>query len=375
MTAGVDLGSNVRLALFRGDDAYAIGRAIEQMAAALGDGGVPLERWSVDAADAGTSGERAGRLLDRIEERVGSAPLFGGGTLTIVRTPGALIRDKTVRQRLIRLLGQVPQGNGLALADLGTVPRAARGADPLGAAVSAAGGMVRHFPAPTRERMERWLEERAGELAIRLAPGAARLLAERVGAAVRENDIDRRGQTELANAELEKLALYRPGGTASREDVAALVPETIPGSSWALLDAIGRRRVGEAARLGERLMAAGTPIQLLTSLLHRRLRELLIVSEHLAAGSRPAEIVAALRVQPFRAERLTEQAATWSPTELERALSGLLEIDLASKGLGPEGHPGPVSDERSALAFDAWLAETVAVRRGAQLDQASSWRT
>src|SRR3970040_2611552 len=45
----------------------------------------------------------------------------------------------------------------------------------------------------------------------------------------------------LANGELEKLALYRPDGGATREDVAELVSEAVPGSTWAFLDAGARR--------------------------------------------------------------------------------------------------------------------------------------
>jgi DNA polymerase III delta subunit len=60
--------------------------------------------------------------------------------------------------------------------------------------------------------MEGWVSRRADELGVSLAPGAAKAIAEKVGAFVREGDVDRRRQSELANSELEKLALYRPEG-------------------------------------------------------------------------------------------------------------------------------------------------------------------
>ena len=84
---------------------------------------------------------------------------------------------------------------------------------------------------------------------MRLAPGAARTLAERVGAFVREADVDRRRQGQLAVAELDKLALYRPDGPVTADDVRELSAEAVPASAWALLDAVAWRRTQEAADL------------------------------------------------------------------------------------------------------------------------------
>ena len=53
--------------------------------------------------------------------------------------------------------------------------------------------------------MVRWIEERAGERGVRLERGAAQELATRVGAFVREGDVDRRRQGRLAVSELDKL--------------------------------------------------------------------------------------------------------------------------------------------------------------------------
>jgi DNA polymerase III delta subunit len=226
-------------------------------------------------------------------------------------------------------------------------------------AVAEAGGRVRRFPAMTRDRLEAWVVRRASELGIGLGPGAARLLTERVGGYVREGDVDRRRQAELAASEMEKLALLRPGGVVTRADVDELVPEAIPGSTWAFLDAVAARRTGEASRLAERLLAQAMPLPVIISQLHRRLRELLIVREHLATGARPAELVRRMRLQPYRAQKLAEQATTWAMPELEDALTGLMELDLSSKGIAPDGGPAPLSDARSALAFHVWLAERV----------------
>ena len=350
------------VAYFWGEDAYGIERGLSALAIALGEPGVPLETWRIDAGgEAGGGGAgRAAKILDEVAERVGTAPLFGGGTLVVVRQPAALFAERASRERLLRLLEDVPSGNGLAFTELvdGT-SRRNRGANPLRDAIATSNGSVREFPALTKERMERFAEERASELGLRLGPGAARLLAERVGAYVREGDVDRRRQAELANGELEKLALYRPDGMATREDVAELVAEAVPGSNWAFLDAVGQRRSGDASRLAEQLLAGGTVIPVLIVQLHRRLRELVVVRDHVAAGMRPPELIRELRLQPFRAEQLTRQAGSWTADELDAALDGLLELDLASKGVPDHGGSVSSSDEGAALALQAWIAAFV----------------
>jgi DNA polymerase III delta subunit len=213
--------------------------------------------------------------------------------------------------------------------------------------------------------MEAWIAERARELEVSLGPGAARLLAERVGAYVREGDVDRRRMSELANAELEKLALYRPGGTVTRDDIEALVGEAVPGSTWAFLDAIGNRATAAATTLAGRLLAEATPLPVIITQLHRRLRELIVIRDHLAAGTRPADLVKELKLQPYRAQKLSEQARTWTQGELDDALEGLFELDLLSKGIATDGTPHSLSEDRSQLALLAWIGAHASLRRKA----------
>jgi DNA polymerase III delta subunit len=358
------------LAYFWGEDAYGLADAARRLEKALAErDGQPVDVWRTsgdeeeggsDAGDGG-SGKRRARILDQVEQRLSTATLFGGGTLVVVRQPASLIRETAARERLIDLLPQVGQGNALCFVDL--VAAGGKGpaqAGTLRDAVAAHDGLVREFPALTRERMEAWVGTRAKELEVTLGPGAAHLLAERIGAYVREGDVDRRRQAELANAELEKLALYRPAGPISRDDVAELVSEAVPGSTWALLDAVGARRQGEAATLVERLLNEGSPIPVLISQLHRRLRDLIVIRDHMAAGTRPADLVRELKLQPYRAQKLTEQARKWQPEELDEALGALLDLDLLSKGIATDGSPYSMSDDRSRLALVAWIGVHVA---------------
>jgi DNA polymerase III subunit delta len=372
-----------RLAYLWGEDAYGIERAVAAFAARLADELGAMDVWRSDpddgAEDATTSGasgsaaRRRARQLEEIELRLATMPLFGGGTLVVVRQPGSLVAEAGARERLSSLVAAVPEGNALCFSDLvgsdGKLP-ATRAV--LRDAVAAAGGLVQELNVPTRERMDAWLTARAGELGIRLAPGAARLLAERVGAHVRESDVDRRRQTELAANELEKLALYRPGGTVEAHDVAELVTESVPGSTWAFLDAVGGRRGGEAARLLERLLAGGAPVPVVVSQVHRRLRELVSIRDLVDGGARPPDVARTLRLQPFRAQKLGEQAARWSASELQAALEAILDVDLRSKGISLDGRTVQMSDRLDALALTAWLADHATPLAGAGGTRAGS---
>jgi DNA polymerase III delta subunit len=365
------------VAYFYGEDAWSVENASRTFAAALAaDAGEPLDTWRTSAdedesADAGAASgtgsaaaggrasSRRSRLLDQIEERISTATLFGGGTLVVLRQPGSLLRESAARERLLGLVTRVAPGNALCFCDL--VASGSKGLPAQQAAlrdaIAGLGGEVRDFPALSRERMEGWLASRASEMQVAFAPGAARLLAERVGAYVREADVDRRRMSELANGELEKLALFRPNGTVSREDVEQLVAEAVPGSTWAFLDAVGARRAPEAAGLAHRLLRDATPLPVLITQMHRRLRELIVIRDHLAAGTKPADLVRELKLQPFRAQKLAEQARTWEQPALDAALADLLELDLLSKGIASDGSPRSMSEDRSQLALLAWISE------------------
>ena len=352
------------LAYFWGEDAFSIDRAAREFALRVAPEGETMDTWRASLDDDSGDGDvsssmakRRSRTLDAIEQHVATAPMFGAGTFVLVRQPAGLLTEAKARDRLISLVADIPPGNALCFTDLVAADgktAAAKGV--LRDAVAAAGGVVAEFQVPAPGRMEPWLIKRGVELGVTLEPAAAHLLADRVGGHVRESDVDRRRRTELANAELEKLALYQPGGSISAAHVDELVTESIPGSTWALLDAIGARAGGQAAALADRLLADGTPLPVLVGQIHRRLRDLVYVREHIAEGSRPAEIVKAMKLQPFRAKKLSEQAQRWSLEGLEDALRELLELDLRSKGITLDGSTRQMSGPIDGLALQTWLA-------------------
>ena len=338
-------GPSAPLGYYWGDDSYSVARGPDALAARLAGDGMALDR--VRLSGNSTS-------ADEIAERVATATMFGGGTLVIVAEPAPLVSTKPLAARLAAVLDTVADGNGLAFLDLvdgSAAYRRPASLETLRNAVAAAGGEVREFKAPTRDGMARWIADRAAERGIRISGPAAALLADRVGANVRERDVDRRRQGELAVSELEKLAVYRLDAQIGPDDVKALVADAVPGSTWAFLDAVGMRRTAEAAALAERLDDVPSPV--LVVHLYHRIRDLIQVADLLAAGTPAPTLVRALKMNPYRAEMIANQTRNWTLPELDAALAGLLELDATLKGRDGGG------ELRRRAAVSLWIAEYV----------------
>ena len=277
--------------------------------------------------------------------------------MAVVVGIGPLVKRGADRDAFVELFERIAPGNGLVLIEETDTGRKEPPHKAVVDALKAHGGEIRRFQAPTAGGLSRWIDDRARERGLDLTQGSAQELARRVGAFVSEADVDRRRQGQIAAMELDKLALYRPGSAITPDDVRALVPEAVPGSVWAFTDAVGMRRVGIAMEVLERLLET-TPEPVLIAVLHRRVRELLEIADRLANGEKPGSLVRTMRLNPYRAERLVEQARTWTVSELEDALGALVEVDATIKGA-----PGrPLGEAQHRLAFVLWLIEHVGRR-------------
>ncbi len=336
------------IAYYRGGDGFALDRAVVEVAKRLEqDTGAAPERWRTTGAE--TS-------IAVVAERVATAPMFGGGTVAVVVDPGPLLRSKDGRDAVERALRTVAPGNALVFVEQGDAgAKRAAMLQALEASVLKAGGESRAFPAPKAGELAGWLRNLASDRGLVLERDAAQELARRVGGFVSEGDIDRQRQGAMAAAELDKLALYRQAAPITVDDVRALVPEVIPDSTWAMLDAVAERRVDVAGPLLDRLLET-TPLPVIVVQLHRRIRDLLIAADQMAAGGRPADVVKAIGGHPYRAQKLVDQARHWTLPELDAALEGVLELDAMIKGAVDSG-----STERQVrLAFTLWMQDRIA---------------
>ncbi|MEO5940496.1 MAG: DNA polymerase III subunit delta [Candidatus Limnocylindrales bacterium] len=340
-----------RVAYFFGDDDLTIDRHVARFGAQVADGGEPLERWDL-------RGNRnlAAAQVGELHGRVATPTMFGGGTLAVVTNAGALAVRVEDRDAFLALIPLVADGNALVIVEQSQSGAKYPGQTKLAEAIKGAGGAVRGIESPKEGALAAWVDGEARDRGIRLAVGAAKELATRVGGFVREGDAERRDQTRRASMELDKLALYRMDQVITPDDVRALVAEAVPGSAWALADAVAERETSKALHLLDALTESmAEPV--LIVVLHRRIRELLELQDRMPRAKSLAAAALAMGIKSeFRARRLAEQARKWHSEELIAAIEGLLELDAVVKGAPGRGG----GDAQHRLAFALWIGDHVA---------------
>jgi DNA polymerase III delta subunit len=342
-----------------GDDELLAQRLVDRFAGALEtELGSPLERWDMRADQVTASSDAA-----QLYERLATPTMFGAGTLAVVANPGALVRRNDTRDRVVETIGLMAPGHALVFVEAAKSNAKGPGPRRLSDAVKAAGGSIRDAMAPRPTTLAAWITDEARDRGLTLGSGAARELADRLGARVTEGDVDRRYLSRIASGELDKLALRHAvdEGPVTADDVRSLVAETTPASVWALSDAVGERRLDAAATALERLLDA-TPEPVLLAVLHRRVVELLELGDRLASGTSLPEAARAMGIaSEFRARTLAAQARGWTTDELTVALHGLVELDAMVKNA-----PGYETDPaQRRLAFLLWFRDHVG--RGGRL--------
>ncbi len=341
---------SVELLLVHGDDSFALAGEVVTFAERIGADDreeIVAERTPDEAA------------IDRARVAAASVGMFGAH-LAVLRQPlRAAGRSTSATDRLLALVEQLPDGAALALVEerpSRDVGRPLALLKRLGDAVMAHGGLVLERNAPRRNELGGWIRGHAKAMGVEIEPRAAALLAERIGGAVWESDIERGEQTRVADSELRKLATYAGERAIGAADVEALTPDTRPASVFAISNALDRREPAAAARALQRALDEGQPALRILASLEGRVADLLVARD-LAARRTPASEMAKRigRGNARVAERLVDAAKRYSNEELEGMLDGLFEADLAIKSNAME--PAP--------ALSAWLGEhLLGARRG-----------
>jgi DNA polymerase III delta subunit len=336
-----------------GDDDLVAARMVDRFERGLAaESGATLDRWEL-RVDLATAGVAAAQL----QERLGTGALFGGGTLAVVTNPAALVRRNDTRDQVIDAMTAVAAGNAVVFVEAVKSNAKGPGSKRLADAVTAGGGRLVPAMAPRPTALGAWIEQEARDREVSLAPGAARELADRLGARVTDGDVDRRFLSRVASAELDKLALRHAldGGVVTVDDVRDLVALSTPGSVWALTDSVGERRAPAALVALDHLLDT-TPEPVLLAVLHRRMVELLELGDRLADGTRLPAAAKAMGINSeFRARTLAGQARRWTTAELAAALADLVELDAMVKGA-----PGSETDvAQRRLAFTLWIRDHV----------------
>jgi len=335
---------SVQLVLLHGDDGFGLDLALREFATAA----EVTDR--VDIVPDRTPDEGA---IDRARLEAGTVGMFGAH-LAVLRQPlRAAGRSTAAADRLMALVAELPDGAALALVeerpsrDITKPPAMLKR---LADAVKARGGRVEEHGAPRRGELRGWITSHAARLGVPIEVRAAHLLAERIGGAIWETDVERGEMTRIADAELRKLATYADGRPIDAEAVAALTADTRPASVFAITNALDRREPAAMADALRRALDEGQPGLRILASLAGRVSDLIVARDLAAAKSPPSEIAKRVaRGNARMAERLVEAARRYRGEELDAMLTGLWEADVAIKS--------NVMGEAPALV--AWVGEHV----------------
>lgn len=339
---------SAHLLLVHGDDGLGLEatlRAFADEVGATGRSDVLPERSPDEAA------------IDRARLEAASVGMFGAH-LAVLRQPlRAAGRSTEAADRLLALIRELPEGAALALVE--ERPSRDAGKPPalltqLEGAVRERGGSVVERLAPRRGELRGWITRHAAAEGIAIEPRAAGLLAERVGGAVWESDIERGEQTRMADSELRKLATYAGERPIATADVEALTADARPASVFAITNALDRRELAAAAEALRRALDEGQPVLRIMASLSGRVSDLIVARDLLEARTPPTEIAKRLtRGSAAMAQRLSDAARRYRAEELDAMLIGLFEADRAIKA----------NELAPASALAAWLGEHLLATR------------
>lgn len=330
------------LILLHGDDGFGLDIALREFEASIDATG------RVEIVPERSPDEPA---LDRARLEAGTMSMFGAH-LTVLRQPlRAAGRSSSAADRLLALVADLVDGSALALLeerpsrDITKPPALLKR---LAEAMKARGGRIEEHGAPRRGELRGWITSHAARIGVKIEVRAAHILAERIGGAVWETDIERGEMTRIADGELRKLATYAGERSIGVEDVEALTIDSGPASVFAITNAIDRREPAAAADALRRGLADGQPGLRILASLAGRVSDLIVARDMAASKAAPNEIARRVgRGNARMAEWLVDAARRYRGDELDAMLVGLWEADVAIKT--------NVMDEEPALV--AWLGE------------------
>jgi DNA polymerase III subunit delta len=198
------------------------------------------------------------------------------------------------------------------------------------------GKTVIEFPPPPAGELINWISKRAKKHGGEIDRVAANRLAAMIGGDLRRLD-----------QELEKLITYvNAQRTVTEKDVLLLVTDSGLSNIFDMVDALGRRDGKKASRELHHLLDQGdNPLGLLAMIV-RQFRLLIQVKELTEKSLPPDAIAKELKLHPYVAKKIGEQARNFSLAQLETIYRRLLDIDVEIK-------TGQTSD---VLALDLLVA-------------------
>lgn len=295
-----------------GNDEFAISRKLAEFAAdfpdptSAGMNTAHLEARSVSEND--------------LNNAINAMPFLSKYRLVLLSEPSAKYTTPTARKKFIQFLENIPDTTHLILYE-SVEPKEAE-KHWLNKWAEKQGGAVRTqaFMMPRLKDMSGWIVNETKRQGGQIEPAAAAKLVEMVGA-----------DTRQAAQEIAKLLAYanwaRPLKVADVEAVSIVTAEP---DIFAMVDALAVGDGRTSQKLLHRLLENDDPFSV-WGMVVRQFRLLLQAREVLDAHGGQAEVTQALRVHPFVAGKVADQAKRFSLAALEKIHHKLLEIDEAAK--------------------------------------------
>ena len=249
---------------------------------------------------------------DTVVSACNSRSLFGDGSLVLVRNLDAWTAAQKARV-LDYLQNPSPE------TELVMLGKKLGAREKLLAAVKRT-GEVHDFKQPTGTALAKWAVGHAKKLGLELPEDVAGELVARCS-----------DDKVRVIGEIEKLALYAEGAT-TLEDLEALVRPDLQANIFRFVDTLGTGDRSEALELLEALLATGEPPLRIVYMVRRQFRLLARARSLFEEETPRTEVASLLKVPPFVAKKLEDQARRMEEGDLERALDLTIDLEGGLKG-------------------------------------------
>ncbi len=311
---------NSRVILIYGDDEYAVGSRLAELASTYED------RTAAEMNTARLDARSVSQ--DDLNTAVNAMPFLAPRRLVFLANPSARCSTPEARQKFLDFLEKVPDTATLILWEpaesqawgAGGGGRRDGQKHPLASWLQKKGLGVEYYPQPAADRMPAWIIKTAHSEGGEFNARAAEKLAELVGA-----------DTRQAAQEITKLLTYVNWKRAvTATDVEALTPHTAEADVWKMVDALSTGDGKTALSLLRGYIEHDGEFYA-WSMIVRQFRLLLLAREVLDDRGGLVEAQKALQVGEYPAKKALQHARRFSLTGLERVYHRLLEIDEAAK--------------------------------------------
>lgn len=244
--------------------------------------------------------------------------LFSPRRILEVRMPSP--RPGDAGARVLRELAAKPDPDRLLIVAISARLDSSAASSQWVKALEGAGVLVEIRPIE-RGELPQWIRERGARYRLKLTPGAAELLADRV-----------EGHLLAADQELMKLALLVDGGTVDEAQVLESVADSARFDVFRLTDAVLAGDAPRAVRVLAGLRSEGVEPVLVSWALGRELGLLTALKFAATSGQRLDAVFARHRVWPKRRTLLEGALRRYDGRRLAALLAQAVELDAVVKG-------------------------------------------